>query len=285
MPSVPPITISATEFQYLSGREAGPESRQHEGRDGENRAGRHRFADRPDGSRDVLFEQRALHQPQQRHADHRRRVGGGDGHARLQAQVGVGRAQHGGHHQAEQHRAQGELAHVGLVRHVGPEFLFGLRGRHWSCDLTFSLSAFPSTVLPASLACAAFITTPICLIEVTPVSASAAAMAASISASPARGRQVGFDQRSLGLFFVGLFLAPALAEHLGGIGALLHQRLQDLHFGRFVERLLASTSCFISAAFIMRSALRRASSRAFMAATMSFCTRSSKGMMSAILKY
>src|SRR5258707_7293421 len=48
---------------------------------------------------------------------------------------------------------------------------------------TFSLRAFPSTRLPASLACVAFITTPICLADVTPVSASAAAMAASISAS------------------------------------------------------------------------------------------------------
>src|SRR5580698_3291417 len=46
---------------------------------------------------------------------------------------------------------------------------------------TFSLSALPSTRLPASLACAAFITRPICFCEVAPVSASACPMASSIS--------------------------------------------------------------------------------------------------------
>src|ERR1019366_6858436 len=70
----------------------------------------------------------------------------------------------------------------------------------------------------------------------------------------------------------------------GGLGALLHQRLEDLHFGRFVQRLHGVHFVFLHAAFIIRTVLRRASSRAFMASTMSFCTRSSKGIVSDILK-
>src|SRR5918994_1503021 len=54
-----------------------------------------------------------------------------------------------------------------------------------SFDRTLSLRAFPSTRLPASLACAAFITAPICFADVAPVSAIAAATALSKSSSVA----------------------------------------------------------------------------------------------------
>ena len=46
---------------------------------------------------------------------------------------------------------------------------------------------------------------------------------------------------------------------------------------------MESTSCFFSAALIIRIALSRASSLAFMAATMSACTRSSNAIDAAIL--
>ncbi len=59
-----------------------PDAGQHEGGNREHGSRGHGFADRPDGSRDILLEQRALHQAQYRHADHGRRVGGRDGHAR-----------------------------------------------------------------------------------------------------------------------------------------------------------------------------------------------------------
>ena len=134
---------------------------------------------------DILFENRALHQPQDRHPDHRRRVSGGDGHPRAKTQVKIGRSQNDRHDQADQHRAERELPHVGLLGHVRLELLSGCGRSHASRDLTFSLIDLPSTILPFSLACAAFITTPICLTEVTPVSARASAMADSISASPA----------------------------------------------------------------------------------------------------
>ena len=51
------------------------------------------------------------------------------------------------------------------------------------------------------------------------------------------GRQIGFDEHALGLFLAGLLGAAGLAEHLGGIDALLDEGLQHLHFGRFVQRL------------------------------------------------
>ena len=77
-----------------------PDARQHEGRDGEHRAGGHRLADGADGTGHVLFQNRALHQPQNGHADHRRRIGGRDGHAGAQTQVQVGGAQDHGHRPA-----------------------------------------------------------------------------------------------------------------------------------------------------------------------------------------
>src|ERR1039457_3996886 len=82
--------------------------------------------------------------------------------------------------QAEQYRPPGELSHLHAFGYEGLELR---RGRHESLDLTLSLSALPSTVFPANFACAAFMTRPICLREVAPVSAKAASMAASISST------------------------------------------------------------------------------------------------------
>ncbi len=49
---------------------------------------------------------------QDRHADDRRGIGGRDGLAGAQSQVGVGRAQNHAHHEPEEHRAQRELLHI-----------------------------------------------------------------------------------------------------------------------------------------------------------------------------
>ena len=85
----------------------------------EDRARRHRFADRARGSRDVLFEDRAFEDAQNGHADDRRRISGRDGLAGAQAQIGVGGAQHHAHHQAQQHRPPRELLHLHAFRHEG----------------------------------------------------------------------------------------------------------------------------------------------------------------------
>ena len=87
-------------------------------------AGRYGFADRPDGSGDVLFEQRAFHQLQQRHADDGGWVGGGDGHTCFQAQIRVRRAQYGREHQAQEDRAKGELAHLHVFGDIRLEFFY-----------------------------------------------------------------------------------------------------------------------------------------------------------------
>ena len=78
---------------------------------------------------------------------------------------------------------------------------------------------------------------PICFSEVAPVSARAACDGGFDFGFAGGGWKVGFYQLSLGLFFGRQFFAPAFAEHVGGLGALLHQRLEDLHLGRFIERL------------------------------------------------
>ncbi len=104
-----------------------PGARNDERRNGEDRARRHRLADRAYGSRNVLFQDRALHQPQYRHADDCRGISGGDGHAGAQAQIGIGRAQNDGHDQAEQHRPKGELRHGGVVGNIRTELLLRQR--------------------------------------------------------------------------------------------------------------------------------------------------------------
>ena len=43
-------------------------------------------------------------------------------------------------------------------------------------------------------------------------------------------------QRLLGLFLFGLLGAARLAEHVGGVDALLDEDLENLHLGGFVER-------------------------------------------------
>ena len=72
------------------GEELRPDAADDEGGNGEDGAGGHGLTDAAHGAGHVLFEDGALHQLDEGHADDRRRVGGGDGHARLQAEVGVG---------------------------------------------------------------------------------------------------------------------------------------------------------------------------------------------------
>ena len=60
-----------------------------------------------------------LNAAQHRHADHRRRIGGRDGLPGMQTQVRVSRAQHHGHHQAHQHRAQRQLLHRDVFGNEG----------------------------------------------------------------------------------------------------------------------------------------------------------------------
>ena len=68
----------------------------------------------------------------------------------------------------------------------GPNFLSSLQLRNQpSFAFTLSLTFFPSTVLPASPAMTAFMTFPISLALVAPVSAMAAVTAAAISSSDA----------------------------------------------------------------------------------------------------
>ena len=104
-------------------REVGPDARDVERRDREDRARGDRLADRAHGAREVLLQDGAAHGAQHRHPDHRRRIGRGDRHPRLEAQVRVGRAEHHAHHQADDQRADRELRHVGVRGHVGLERL------------------------------------------------------------------------------------------------------------------------------------------------------------------
>ena len=89
----------------VAGREeAGPDAADHEGGDGEDGAGGHGLADAAHGSGHVLFEDGALHELDEGHADDRGRVGGGNGHAGLQPEVGIGGTEHHGHDEADEHR-------------------------------------------------------------------------------------------------------------------------------------------------------------------------------------
>jgi len=106
-----------------------PRSRDDKGRNGEDGASGHRLANRADGSSDVLFQDRALHEPQYRHSDDGGGIGSGDGHAGAKAEVGVSGAENDRHDQAEKHGADGKLCHWCVVRDERPErlFLFFLR--------------------------------------------------------------------------------------------------------------------------------------------------------------
>ena len=166
-----------------TGRKIEPRMRDDESGNCEDCARRHRFTDRTRRARDVLFKDRAFEDTQHGHADHGRRIRGCDGLARAQSEIGVGRAENHTHHEPEQHRPERELLHLHVRRNerfMLPDFR--LR-RHASLAFTFSLTSFPSTVFPASAVCTAFITSPICFAEVAPVSAIAASIAASSSAS------------------------------------------------------------------------------------------------------
>ncbi len=97
-----------------------PQVEDDERRDGEDGARGHRLTNRADGPGEVLLEDgAALEQPEHRHADDGGRVSGGNRHPRAQSEVRVGRAQDDAHEQAQDERAQRELALIGRVGHVG----------------------------------------------------------------------------------------------------------------------------------------------------------------------
>jgi hypothetical protein len=85
----------------------------------EDRAGSHRFADRTGGARDVFFQHRSLESAQHGHADDGRRIGGSDGHSRVQAEVRVGCAKDHGHHQSQQDGAQRQFLHLHVFGNEG----------------------------------------------------------------------------------------------------------------------------------------------------------------------
>ena len=146
-------------------------------------------------------------------------------------------------------------------------------GRGWaqapSVRRTASLTAFPSAFLPASFGITAFITLPMSFGEVAPVSAMAAATAASISSGDGRRRQVGLEHRDLAGLLVDEIGAAGLRELLDRVAPLLHERRHDLqHFG-IVEVAALLDALVHDAALSIRSADRRAASLAFIAAVMS----------------
>ena len=102
-----------------------PDSGDHERRNREDGPGGDRFADGADGPGDVLLENAALEQLQQGHADDGGRVGRGDGHAGLEAEVGVGGAEDHRQRQTDGHGPKGELLHVRRHRNVGDVLLIG----------------------------------------------------------------------------------------------------------------------------------------------------------------
>src|SRR5213075_837934 len=98
------------------------------------------------------------------------------------------------HHQAKQYRAPGELSHLHPFGYEGLELRLLFERRHESLDLTLSLRVLPSTVFPASLACTAFITKPICFCDEAPVSVMAAAMAETGASSQ---KQMGLVMKAV----------------------------------------------------------------------------------------
>ena len=102
----------------LDGVELQPGPGDEEGRDGEDGPGGHRLPDGADGPGDVLFQDGPPHDPENGHADDGRRVGGGDGHAGPQAEVGVGRPEDDGQHEPDEQRPEGEFPQVRLLGDV-----------------------------------------------------------------------------------------------------------------------------------------------------------------------
>ncbi len=83
----------------------------HERRDGEDGAGHQRFAHRGRGARDVLLQNAAAKRrdAEQRHRDHGRGNGSGDGLPGFHSQIGVGRSENERQEDAERDRLDGHL--------------------------------------------------------------------------------------------------------------------------------------------------------------------------------
>ena len=99
-----------------------------EGGKGENRARSDRLASRGDGLDDVIFEDGGVaEKAQERHRDDGRRDTGGNGHAGIEAEIGVGCAKNQGEERAEDKGAERQLAKFGGWKRGG---VIGLRRRH-----------------------------------------------------------------------------------------------------------------------------------------------------------
>ena len=101
---------------------------------------------------------------------------------------------------------------------------------------TSSLTFLPSTVLPASRAITAFITLPMSLALVAPVSAIAAATARVELVVADRRRQVGLEHRDLGLLLVGEVLRPPAVNCSIESRRCLTRRRHDLQLLGAFER-------------------------------------------------
>jgi hypothetical protein len=102
-----------------------PDLHHDKGGDGEDRSGHQRLTDTGRGAGDVLLENVAAHKGQAKggNGDDRCRKGSGDGHARFEPQIGIGKAKDNGHHQTQNDGSPGELRQRGLGRHIGPVIL------------------------------------------------------------------------------------------------------------------------------------------------------------------
>ena len=99
----------------------------HEGRDGENCPRHQRFTHRGGGARQVLLQHPAAkeRQTKQRYGNHRRWNRGGYRLAGLHAQVGVCRAENGGHEDTGHNGFDCELGLFGIGGNEGFEFGHG----------------------------------------------------------------------------------------------------------------------------------------------------------------
>jgi len=186
------------------------------------------------------------------------------------------------HHQPQQDRAKGELALVGVIRHVGPEFLSDSGGVIViSTSLYHSTLCRPRSCRPAGLA--------------RPSSPGPSAWAKSRRSRPALRRrrldlllrssrgQVAFDERALGLFLFRLLHRAGLAEASAASVRCLINVFSSCISAAWSTGWGESTFCFNERGLHHAKRAEPCFVRLFMAATMACETWSIKGIMSDIL--
>jgi len=107
--------MSAVDFQYAS-----------ECRNRKNCPRSKAFANGSGRPGNVFLEQRSLPGSHCRHRNDGSRIGGGDGDACAQTEVGIGRAKNYGHAQSQQHRPKRKFLHFCMLRDVWLMFFGGL---------------------------------------------------------------------------------------------------------------------------------------------------------------